>query len=402
MIFFMKTYIHRNIEKELLRLKGQFPVILLTGPRQTGKSTLLARLFPRYQYLSFDDSSLRLAAKRDPALFVETLRKPVIIDEIQYAPEILPYIKIDIDRKRENGRFMLTGSQIFNLMAGLSESLAGRTALFELLPFSFEELESAQKRKSPRGRMPWYSPLGCYRQILRGFYPVPNTEHTDTSAFYGAYLSLYIERDLRQIQNIKDITAFETFLQILAGRAGGLLNISDLARDCGLSHATAKNWLSILESSRIIYLLRPWSRNVSKRLVKSPKLYFTDTGLLCYLLKYPNAETLLAGPASGAVFENMIVMEFLKNKLNRGLRGDLYFYRDSNGVEIDLLIDEGASVSLWEIKAAKTIKAEMAKPLGQAPFKDAKKHILSLYETPLPVSPGVQALPWWTKITGNR
>jgi predicted AAA+ superfamily ATPase len=385
----MKRYVKRAMEGELLRISAQFPVTLLTGPRQTGKSTLLTHLFPGYEYISFDDSSLRLAARNDPALFVENLRCPVIINEIQYVPDILPYIKMRLDRGRVNGSFFLTGSQVFNLMAGVSESLAGRACLFELLPFSVEEL-------TPPQRKPLRTPVECYRQILRGFYPVPNTENTDPRAFYGAYLSLYIERDLRQIKSIGDISVFENFLHILAGRAGNLLNISGLAGECGIAHATAKNYLSILENSRIIYLLRPYTTNSAKRFIKSPKLYFTDTGLLAYLLRYPNAETLMAGPAAGAVFENMIIMEFFKKKMNRRLEGDLYFYRDSNNVEVDLVIDRGRDFELYEIKSAKTLRPGMAAGLGRAGFEGAQKTLLSFYETPLPLAPGVTALPWWS------
>jgi predicted AAA+ superfamily ATPase len=382
-------YFPRNIEKELKRISAQFPAVLLTGPRQTGKSTLLTHLFPRHRYITFDDSSLRLSAREDPARFVENLQTPVIIDEVQYAPEILPFIKIHIDRKRKNGAFMLTGSQVFNVMAGVTESLAGRAGLFELLPFSFDELG-----EKPR------TPLDCCKQMLRGFYPVPNTEKTDVRAFYGAYLSLYIERDVRQIQNIKDISAFEVFLQILAARAGNLLNISDLALNCGLSQATCKTWLSILENSRIIYLLRPWFRNTAKRLIKSPKIYFTDTGLLTYLIKCPDAQTLQAGPALGAVFENMIIMEFLKKKMNLRLNSDLYFYRDSNGVEIDLLVDAGGSVSAYEIKAAKTLRSDMVRSLKLADFSGGKpaavkKHLLSFHENHIPLGGDIDAMPWW-------
>ena len=388
-------YISRDIEKELKKISSQFPVTLLTGPRQTGKSTMLNHLFPRYQYLTFDDSSLRLSARKDPAAFVQSIKTKVIIDEIQYAPEILPFIKIHADRNRKNGAFILTGSQVFNVMVGVSESLAGRAGLLELLPFSFDELERKGGAK-PRDIS------GCFKQILRGFYPVPNTEKTDSRAFYGAYLSLYIERDVRQIQNIKDISAFESFLQILSGRAGNLLNVASLAADCGLSHETCKTWLSILENSRIIYLLRPWFRNNAKRLIKSPKLYFTDTGLLCYLLKYPDAQTLQAGPAMGAGFENMIIMEFLKSKINKRLNSDLYFYRDSNGVEIDLVIDEGRSVSLYEIKAAKTLRHEMTRSLNLVDSAGSfgksitlKKHLVSFHENRLPLDVNVTALPWW-------
>ena len=383
-------YIPRDIEKGMKKISAQFPVTLLTGPRQTGKSTLLTHLFPRHHYITFDDSSLRLSAKNDPARFIENLQMPVIIDEVQYAPEILPYIKIQVDKKRKNGTFILTGSQVFNVMAKVTESLAGRAGLFELLPFSFDEL----------GAKP-HSLADCCRQMLRGFYPVPNTEKTDVRAFYGSYLSLYVERDVRQIQNIKDISAFEIFLQILAGRAGSLLNISDLALNCGLSQATCKTWLSILENSRIIYLLRPWFRNTAKRLIKSPKVYFTDTGLLAYLLKYPDAQTMQASPAMGAMFENMVIMEFLKKKMNTLQNADLYFYRDSNGVEVDLAVDAGASISVYEIKAAKTLRSDMARSLKLADFSGGgrsaavKKFLLSFHENSVPLDDGINALPWW-------
>jgi predicted AAA+ superfamily ATPase len=390
------NYILRDIEKELKRISAQFPVTLLTGPRQTGKSTMLTHLFPEYRYVTLDDTSLRLSALNDPAGFIETLQTPVIIDEIQYAPEILPYIKICVDKNRRNGMFILTGSQVFNVMAGVTESLAGRTGLFELLPFSFNELSGIKDLKVKPNDISC-----CFEQILRGFYPVPNIQKTDIKAFYNGYLSLYIERDVRQVQNIKDITTFEVFLQILAGRAGNLLNITDVAQNCGISQPTCKAWLSILENSRIIYLLRPWFRNTSKRLIKSPKIYFTDTGLLAYLLKYPDAQTLYANPAMGAVFENMVIMEFLKKKINLRLNSNLYFYRDSNGVEVDLIIDSGQAVSLYEIKAAKTLRPEMTNSLNNIDSKsifgksvNVKKFLLSFHENKLPLDKNITALPW--------
>jgi predicted AAA+ superfamily ATPase len=234
--------------------------------------------------------------------------------------------------------------------------------------------------------------------MIRGFYPVPNTENTDSDAFYGAYIPLYIERDLRQIKNIGDVTSFERFLRILAARAGNLLNIANLAQDCNIAHATAKNWLSILENSRIIYLLKPYYANIAKRLIKTPKVYFTDTGLLLYLMKYTDAETLMASPAAGAVFENMIVMEFLKKKMNHHSTDDLFFYRDSNGVEIDLVIDKGASRELYEIKASKTLRPDMTSSLARVEIGATKKTLLSLYENTLPLGSGITALPWWTAL----
>lgn len=378
-------YIKRTLETAILKAVKQFPAVVLTGPRQTGKSTLLRHLFPNYNYITFDDISVRSIAVNDPALFVSTLKTPVILDEIQFVPNLLSYIKIHIDNKRVNGQFLMTGSQVFNVMQGISETLAGRIALFELLPLSFGELKQIPKE-----------PADCFKQILKGFYPVPNTQETDISLFYGSYLSTYVERDVRQIKNIKDISSFQRFLELLASQAGNLLNIQSLASDCGISNHTAKEWLSILENSRIIYLLKPYFRNIGKRIIKSPKIYFSDTGLLVHLLRYKDADTLLAGPMAGAVFENMAVMEALKNKINKRLNEELYFYRDNNKVEIDLIRDKGEEFDLYEIKATQTIQTSFAKGLKVVNLgsKQTKK-ILSLNAQTLPLTADIMAEPWW-------
>jgi len=378
-------YINRTIEKTLLKAVKQFPAVVLTGPRQTGKSTLLKQLFPKYNYVTLDDINIRAIAKQDPALFISTLKTPVILDEIQYLPELLNYIKIHIDKDRVNGRFLLTGSQMFNVMQGMSETLAGRVALFELLPLSFEELG-----KTPK------NPLACYGQILKGFYPVPNIQETDLQMFYGSYLSTYVERDVRQIKNIQDIASFQRFLSLLAGRVGNLLNVQSLANDLGMSVPTVKNWLSILEASRIIYLLKPYYKNIGKRLIKTPKVYFTDTGLLAYLLRYKTAETLLSGPMSGAVFENMVVMEVLKENLYNRSGYELYFYRDSNQIEADLLIDKNEKFELYEIKASQTISPAFAKNLKLITIKPSVKKVLTLSSNILPLGDSVTAEPWWS------
>lgn len=381
------NYIHRTLEAVLLKAVKQFPALVLTGPRQTGKSTLLKQLFPEYNYITLDDINVRSIAKQDPALFVSTLKLPVIIDEIQYLPELLNYIKIHIDNDRVNGRFLLTGSQMFNVMQGMSETLAGRVALFELLPLSFQELGTV-----PR------APMACYEQILKGFYPTPNTQDTDLQLFYGGYLATYVERDVRQIKNIQDIASFQRFLSLLASRVGNLLNIQSLANDCGLSVPTIKSWLSILESSRIIYLLKPYYQNMGKRLIKTPKVYFTDTGLLTYLLRYKTADTLLAGPMAGAVFENMVIMEALKENLYNRLGQELYFYRDSNQVEADLVIDTGHLFELYEIKATQTIQPAFAKNLKLIDIKPCIKKVLTLNEQTLPLKQDIIAEPWWNSI----
>jgi predicted AAA+ superfamily ATPase len=386
----MNRYIKRQIEKVILEACKHSPIIAVTGPRQSGKSTMLKHLFAKYNYVTFDSSDLRMSAKNDPQMFIETLAKPVIIDEIKYAPEIIPYIKIYVDKyatslknKEIAGNFILTGSQTFTMMAGLTESLAGRISLFELLPFSFKELGKQS-----------FNVTECYRQMVRGFYPAANVSSINPSQYYGDYVSTYLERDVRQILNIKDINSFQKFLQVLAARVGGMLNISDIAKDCAISHITAKNWLSILEASRIIYLLKPYFANITKRLVKTPKVYFTDTGLLAYLLRYKDADTLLAGAVSGAVFENMAVIEAVKYSNNNKSGNNFYFYRDNNGVEIDLVIDKGQNINLYEIKAAKTLKTEMAKNLSLADIKASKKFLLSFNETVMPIAKDVTAISW--------
>lgn len=380
-------YIKRKLEDSILQAAEQFPAVVLTGPRQTGKSTLLKHIFPNYSYITFDEIGIREIAKSDPAMFVSSLKKPVIIDEIQYVPQLLSYIKIHIDNDRRNGHFIITGSQIFNLMQGLSETLAGRAALFELLPFSFSET----------GNIP-NNPLECYKQIIKGFYPVPNTQKTDLQTFYGSYLSTYIERDVRQVKYVQDISSFQRFMGLLASRAGNILNVQDLASDCGISSITAKKWLSILESSRIVYLLKPYFKNIGKRLIKSPKIYFTDTGLLAYLLRYRKAEELMSGAMAGAIFENMVIMEAFKGTIYSRTSNELYFYRDSNKVEADLVIDRGNSFSLYEIKASQTLRSGFAKNLKAINISPAEKKVLTLNETEIPLAPGITAAPWHTVI----
>jgi len=345
-----RVYVPRLIENRLKRSVAQFPVLVLTGPRQTGKSTLLQKAFPGYRYGTLDDPFQRQLAIRDPLAFLENLGEPAIIDEIQYAPGLLPYLKMAVDRDRgRNGRFLLTGSQTFPLMEGIGESLAGRAVLHELLGFSCAELGERAKASSA---------AACFDLLFLGFYPEPAVHGVDVNDFYRSYLLTYLERDIRQIRSVHDLHLFQNFLELLAARAGGILKLNETAKECGISHTTATKWLSLLESTRIVYLLRPYFRNLSKRVVKSPKLFFTDTGLLAFLLKYPNARTLQAGPSAGAVFENFVVIEALKEKFNHGGLFELYFYRDSNQNEIDLVLDFGRSQKLIEVKLARTLRQE--------------------------------------------
>jgi predicted AAA+ superfamily ATPase len=386
----MKTkYIHREIEKSFLRRAKEFPVVVLTGPRQTGKSTMLKTIFPKHNYVSLDDPRKMEAANNDPALFLENYPPPLIVDEIQYAPGLIRYIKINVDdMNSRSGLYVLTGSQIFPLMAGVSESLAGRAALFELLGFSISELN---------GMMTDLRYKGCFRMIYRGFYPAVWVKKADIDTYYASYLSTYLERDVRQVRSVHDLKVFQKFLELLAARVGSILNLSEIAKESGISHTTAQGWLSILEVTRIVYLLRPYFRNITKRVIKSPKVYFTDTGLLSYLLRYPDPATLGAGPMAGHVFENMMMMDVLKYKFNHNKRFEMYFTRDSNANEVDLLIDHGNKVQLIEFKTAKTLKEEYAKGLriAQKTIKADEMFVVSFCEEEITLDKGIKTLPWW-------
>ncbi len=388
-----KSYIHRSMENDLLKRAKEFPVIVLTGPRQTGKSTMLRKIFPSHNYISFDDPLIKNLAAQDPKLFLENNPAPLLIDEIQYVPELLPYIKIEVDSNRSlHGRYILTGSQIFGLMAGISESLAGRAVLYELLGFSFEELSTKKLINNTFS--------GCFKTIYKGFFPEPCVHNVDPTAFYSSYVQTYLERDIRQIRSVHDLRLFQQFLELLAARVGSLLNLNEISKECGISHTTAKKWLSLLESTRIIYLLRPYHKNISKRVIKSPKLYFTDTGLLSYLLKYPDEKTLSAGPIAGHLFENIMIMEALKYKFNTNKRYELYFYRDSTHNEIDLVLDFGHSLKLIEFKSSKSIRNEHWKSLMQISkiLKPQASYIVSFFEDELTLSRDIYCKPWW-KIT---
>jgi hypothetical protein len=381
-------YIHRRIEANILKRAKEFPVIVLTGPRQTGKSTMLKEIFPRYNYVSLDDPRKADAAISDPALFLENYPSPLIIDEIQYAPHLMRYIKMRVDAAKSRKCFyVLTGSQIFPLMAGVSESLAGRAALFELLGFSIDEISGITRGAG-------YSE--CFRMIYRGFYPALWAKKTDVDIFYSSYLGTYLERDVRQVRSVHDLKIFQKFLELLASRAGSILNLSEVSKECGISHTTAQGWLSILETSRIIYMLRPYYRNVTKRVIKSPKIYFTDTGLLAYLLRYPDPATLGAGPMAGHIFENMMIIEVLKHKFNNNKRFEMYFMKDSNLNEADLLIDHGNKVQMIEFKAAKTVKEDHLRSMSliQRSVKADEMFVVSFFDEEIKLGMGIRSLPW--------
>lgn len=382
-------YFHRKLEKPLKEALAQFPAVLVTGPRQAGKSTLLQQTLKKYNYVTFDDVLVRNFAESDPALFFKTHRPPLILDEIQYLPSLLPYIKMQVDaHRRTMGQFALTGSQIFPLMKGVSESLAGRIAVFQLYPLSWKEIPRADP----------YDEIKVVEQMLKGFYPEFLAQPDLTPKYWhSSYLSTYLERDLRAMRNIHDLGQFQRFLILIASRAGQLFNLNEIGKECGISQTTAKDWLTLLQATSIIYLLEPYARNITKRIVKSPKIFFVDTGLLCYLLRIETVEQLVHSPFSGHIFENMVVMEKIKQFAERGERAPCYFYRTSTGLEIDLLID-GDHMEAYEIKFSSTPTKEMALPLMQfaEEFPVKRASLLTLRQKRLPFSDKIASEHWST------
>ena len=386
-------YYHREIETLLQTVIKHFPACLITGARQVGKSTLLKKMFAKYEYISFDDPVLRSMAKEDPGLFISSHPAPVIIDEIQYVPEILSYIKMQIDNNRNiYGQYILTGSQSFSLMEGVSESLAGRIMILNLLPFNWKELDEEEKFSSNG-----ISDEMLRENIFRGFYPELHIQkQLKPNLWYGSYLSTYIERDLRNIKVINDLQQFQKFLMLLAMRVGQLLKLSEVAKECGISSPTAKKWLSILESSYIIYLLKPYYKNRGKRLVKSPKIYFYDTGLLCYLLSIDEPKRLITVLERGHIFENMLIIEMVKKIFSKENNIQLFFYRTTNQLEVDLIVEKSEEIIPYEIKYSKTIKKTMVSSLNlfMKEHDIEKGYLLSLFSDPIYLMPKIKALHW--------
>ncbi len=344
--------IQRNLSSKLKGLADQYPVVTVTGPRQSGKTTLVKAVFPDWTYVSLEDLDVREFAITDPRGFIGAYPEGAILDEVQRAPELFSYIQTHVDEIGKEGIYILTGSFNFGLMEGISQSLAGRVAILELLPFSFSELEQ-------ENRLP-----GLIEDLLfTGGYPRIYDKKLDPQQWYSNYVTTYLERDVRQVKNITDLSAFQRFLKMCAARSGQILNLSSLGDDCGITHNTAKSWLSILEAGYIVYLLRPHFKNFNKRLVKSPKLYFYDTGLLSYLLGISSPEILTIHAARGYIFETWVISELLKGRLHRGLKENIYFWRDSAGHEIDCLVDQGDTLLPIEVKSGKTISQDFFKGL---------------------------------------
>lgn len=359
--------IQRHLSDAVKRSARSYPVVTVTGPRQSGKTTLVRALFPKYAYVSLETPDQRAFALEDPRGFLNRFAGNAILDEVQRAPELFSYIQGRVDEKDGPGQFILSGSQNFLLLQRVSQSLAGRSAVFSLLPFSRAELSGRKLRRLENiGTTPARargSRGDLFEELFKGFYPRIHDKDLDPQEWLRNYYQTYIERDVRSLVNVGDLEGFGRFVRLCAGRSGQLLNLSSLGADCGVTHSTAKRWLSVLEASYIVYLLRPHFRNFNKRLVKSPKLYFLDTGMLCYLLRIRSPEDLATHALRGAVFETFVVSELLKTYQNHGREPDVYFWRDSAGHEIDLLIDRGEMLLPIEIKSGETIASDFFKNL---------------------------------------
>lgn len=335
----------RSLSITLQRLAGTFPVVAVTGARQSGKTTLVRQMFPDKPYVSLEDPSERAFALEDPKGYLARFAGGAIFDEAQRWPDLFSYLQGVVDADRRAGRFVLTGSQQFGLLSGITQSLAGRVGMTRLLPLALgSELPVAQIQAH-----------GLDALMLRGCYPELHVRSVMPQDWFASYVATYVERDVRQVLQVQDLSTFQRFLRLCAARTGQLLNLSALAGEAGISHTTARAWLSVLEASDLVYLLPPFHRNFGKRLVKTPKLYFIDVGLACWLLGIRNEEQLQLHPLRGALFETLVVMEFIKARLHAGQPADLFFWRDNNGLEADLIFECGDRLQTVEIKSGQTV-----------------------------------------------
>lgn len=339
----------REITNHLTELSGKYPVVTITGPRQSGKTTLAREVFKNKTYINLELMDNREFAQSDPRGFLRRLPDGAVLDEIQRAPDLVSYIQGIVDEKRQNGMFILTGSQQFKVSNSINQSLAGRTALLKLLPFSLTEVKEN------------YGYSNIDELMYKGFYPRIYDQNIEPSTALGDYFETYVERDLRQLIHIKNLSSFQKFVKLCAGRIGQLLNLQSIGNDIGISHTTTREWLTILEASYVVFLLEPFYKNIRKRLVKTPKIYFYDVGLASFLLGIEKPNHVETHPLRGHLFENLVLMEILKYRFNRGKRNNLNFYRDSQGNEIDVIYNVSQHSFPIEVKAGETVTSEFFK-----------------------------------------
>lgn len=354
------AYINRSITASLKRVSTKFPVVMVTGPRQSGKSTLLKHCFPKKEYVSLENPDVRRQIKKDANGFLNNFPKGAVLDEVQRVPDIFSYIQTNVDADNKVGKFILSGSQNFLLMKNVTQSLAGRVAILRLLPLSMDEYNVDK--------------MTLNKVMFNGFYPRMIDKKISAHDFFPAYLESYLHRDVRELQNIGDLTKFTHFLQLCAGRIGQLLNLNNLANDCAVSQPTIKAWMSVLEASHVVYLLKPYHENFNKRIVKMPKLYFCDTGLACSLLGLHSDKDLKSHFMKGALLENLVLMELFKAFYSKNIPPHIYFWRDKLGNEIDFLIQKGLQTQLVEVKSSETFSTEHFKGINYFNKISAKKN----------------------------